>query len=287
MAVKVVIYGSAKSGTSALFYKIKNSLPAGTIALFEPRTYTLIDRAVGRLRALRHGNATPDVLAKVLPWDMGPVRVADFETFDRQILIVRDPRDRIVSDLLYRSYNARFVHDGSAALALLRLLERKEAEPRSVPLMEIVQAFDALEHAAGAHASWRERYAERGIARPLRFHDARPDLHLFRYEQLVDGEFDDLEAMLRLPLAGSADLPHLLQRVERTKSYGTWRSWFTPADVDIFRPILQPFLDRYYPRAGWDLDDVPQLAPRYGSRYVASVINERRALSRLPPLPDR
>jgi hypothetical protein len=37
--MKIVIFGLAKSGTTALFYKIKNSLPPDTVCLFEPRSF--------------------------------------------------------------------------------------------------------------------------------------------------------------------------------------------------------------------------------------------------------
>ena len=282
--MKIVIYGLAKSGTSALFYKIRNSLPAGTITLFEPKAYTISGRIMGRARALWRRNLTPDVLAKVLPWEKGPVRLGDFERFDRQILIVRDPRDRIVSGLLYRSFNARFVRGEAAALEWLRLLRRKESEPGSISMLELVEAFDAMERAAGVQSHWVDRYQENGVTRPLRFHNERPHLHVFRYEQLIEERFEDLEAFLGIRLAGSATVPPLLGRVVRTKGSGAWRHWFTPEDVEAFRPMFQPYLDHYYPAADWGLGAPGSLDPELGSRYVERVINEKRALWGLLPL---
>jgi hypothetical protein len=282
--VKIVIYGLAKSGTSALFYKIWNSLPPGTIALFEPHAYTLVDRLIGRARALRRRNLAPDVVAKVLPWERKPVRMADFERFGCQILIVRDPRDRIVSGLLYRSYNAQFVRREAEALEWLRLLRCKESDPGSVSVTRLIEAFDALERAVGARTDWVDRYRDRGVTRPLRFHDERPQLHVFRYEQLIEERFEDLQAFLGVGLTGSATVSPLLDRVVRTKSSGSWRDWFTREDVNAFRPIFGPYLDRYYPAADWNLGATPLLDPEFGSLYVARVINERRALWGLPPL---
>jgi hypothetical protein len=282
--VKIVIWGLGKSGTSGLFYKILRSLPAGTIALFEPAAYGAPRRLLDRLKALGRGRIAPDVLAKVLPCGPRPVRLADFDDFDRQVLIVRDPRDRLVSDLLYRGYNAGFARDAAAAREFLALLQAKEADPGSVPLLRLVTAFDALEQAAGAASSWLKRYGEDGVTAPLSFHDARPHLLLFHYEDMVEGRFAALEAQLGLPLAGSATVPPALRRVERSKGSGGWRSWFTPADVDVFRPILQPYLDIYYPRADWNLDPSPRLDPEHGSAYAERVINERRGLWKLPLL---
>jgi hypothetical protein len=281
VGVKIVIYGLAKSGTTALFYKIRNSLPADTICHFEPSHYTLRDRALDRLRAVRRGRIARDVVAKVLPWDSKPVRVADFDRFERKIILVRDPRDRLVSHLLYKSYNARFVRDSAAAVQFLTLLRRKEADPRSVPMVRLFEAFDALER----DSDWIDQYHRRGVQEPLRFHRERPEIPVFRYEQMVDGRFDDLETIVGLPLGGAPTVPPDLQRVVRTKSYGAWREWFTPEDVDALRPLLQPYLDSYYPDASWELGPAPRLDPKYGSAYVESIINERRGLWGLEPLP--
>lgn len=283
--MKIVIYGLAKSGTSALFYKIRNSLPPGTIELFEPSSYGPRDRLRARLRALRRGRVSPDVLAKLLPWDWRPVRVADFDRFDRQILLVRDPRDRLISGLLYRGYNAAFIARDAPALEFLGLLRAKESRPGEIPVGRLIEAFEKLEREAGGRADWLERYHRQGVLEPLKFHDERRHLAVFRYEQLVDRRFETLESALGLPLKGSATVPPSLGRVVRTKRYGAWRDWFTPEDVEAFRPAMTPYLDRYYPGANWDLDPSPRLDPDEGSGYFERIVNERRALDRLPPLP--
>lgn len=57
--MKIVIFGLAKSGTTALFYKIKNSLPPDTVCLFEPRSFD--PRAVKkkRIKSLLSHRANP------------------------------------------------------------------------------------------------------------------------------------------------------------------------------------------------------------------------------------
>ncbi|HEX9946712.1 MAG TPA: hypothetical protein VGA98_04150, partial [Allosphingosinicella sp.] len=118
-----------------------------------------------------------------------------------------------------------------------------------------------------------------------RFHDERRHLAVFRYEQLVDSQFGSLEAALDMRLDGLAAVPATLERVVRTKRYGAWREWFTPNDVDALRPAVSPYLNRYYPDSNWDLSPSPRLDPEHGSHYVERIINERRALLDLPPLP--
>lgn len=84
--MKIVIFGLAKSGTTALFYKIKNSLPPDTVCLFEPRSFD--PRAVKkkRIKSLLSHRREPDVLAKVLPFrPHDPADVDSFSHFERLI----------------------------------------------------------------------------------------------------------------------------------------------------------------------------------------------------------
>lgn len=111
--MKILIAGQAKSGTTALFYALKQTLPRKYTCLFEPRGYAAANR-------------DECVLAKVL---INPsVKVEDFETFNKKILIVRDPRDNLVSRLLYAIYDQKFsADDDKSAFSLSGLSGSKEA----------------------------------------------------------------------------------------------------------------------------------------------------------------
>jgi hypothetical protein len=283
--VKIVIFGLGKSGTSALFYKIVNSLPRGTISLFEPSGYGRREALHKRLQALRRGLLLPDTVAKVLPWGRTEVDLRDFDSFDRQILIVRDPRDLLVSALLYESFHASFAEDDMAAARFLDLLRRKEADPGSVPLLHLVSVFETLHGPAEGFPKWLDDEQTGAVETLLQFHEKRPHLFVFHYEDLVEERFAALERTLGFPLAGSAAVPDLLWRVVRTKVHGAWRHWFTPGDVETLRPVLAPFLDRYYPGADWDLSPRPNISSEHASVYVRRLLDERRAMSGLGPLP--
>jgi len=284
--LKIVLFGLGKSGTSALFYKVVNSVPGRAIALFEPQSHGPVDRAREHLKALKRGYVARHVVAKVLPYGRRPVRLADFDRFDRQVLIVRDPRDRLVSELLYRSYHASFARRDEAALRFVETLRRKEEDPSGVPLLRVVEAFESLEEAGGSVAAWLEAYRTEAVARALRFHDERPRLMLFRYEDLVDERFGAMEDYLGFPLEGDARVPETLRRVVRTRGYGAWRHWFTAEDVHILRPALAPFMDRYYPGADWETAPAPRIETEHASLYARRLLDERRALTGLSPLPE-
>ena len=306
--MKIVIYGLAKSGTTALFYKIKNALPRETVCLFEPSGFQPEVEKRGTIRSLlacrryfrglpsatsgpgsqnqedRQGEG-PYVLAKVLPFRPNhPVDLASFSHFEKQILIVRDPRDRIVSRFLYGAYDSNFIERDDKVKAFLEILRQKECDPASISMKTLLQTFAQLAEGEFSFDEWAAAHRLHSIRRPLEFADARPELCLFRYEDLVDCRFHGLEEYLGRALGGQADVAREHGRVTRTKSYGAWRDWFTPEDIEYLRPILQPFLNRYYPKADWELNQAPLITAEFCSDYVKRLVNERRTFRKLPAL---
>lgn len=282
--MRVVIYGLAKSGTTALFYRIKNSLPRDAVCLFEPRAFDpRAARARTLARLLRVGRE-PDVLAKVLPFRPSePADAASFDGFDKQILLVRDPRDRVVSRTLYVAYHSTFYHRDAELAAFLGLLRRKEADPRAVSLLELLKTFARLNGDEFSFDDWAADYARHSVRAPLEFHGCRPGLFVCKYEEMVEGRLGALEAYLGLKLVGESAVPAEHRRVARTKASGNWRDWLTPEDVERLRPLMEPYLARYYGDAGWDLRARPDIPAEFGSGYVLRIVNERRAAEGIPP----
>ncbi|HEX8353921.1 MAG TPA: hypothetical protein VF611_13525 [Pyrinomonadaceae bacterium] len=282
--MRVVIFGLAKSGTTALFYHVKRALPADAVCLFEPRAFD--PRAVrpGPLARLIRGRREPDVLAKVLPFrPSAPADAESFASFDRQILLVRDPRDRVVSRLLYVVYHSTFYQHDEPLRAFLGLLRLKEADPRSVPLRELLKTFAALNGDEFSFDAWAAQHARHSVRAPLDFHDCHPALFVCKYEDVIERRLGRLEEYLGLKLTGDADVPAEHGRVVRTKGYGNWRDWLTPEDVEYLRPVLRPYLERYYEGVDWDLSARPSIPAEFGSGYVERIVNERRAADGLPP----
>jgi hypothetical protein len=98
--MKIVVAGLGKTGTTALFCKLKQAMPPDTLCLFEPRGY----RAPS--------NHVAHILAKDLFGYDKTINVASFQSFDKRILMVRDPRDTLVSRVLYDIYNEPTVCGG-------------------------------------------------------------------------------------------------------------------------------------------------------------------------------
>jgi hypothetical protein len=258
--MRVVVVGLGKSGTSALVYAIRSAMPADTQLLFEPRAFVALHSA--------------NVAAKVLLHPKFPMEQAFYRQFDRIVLLVRDPRDLLVSKALYRMFNAKAIQSDPAKLdRYLDLLRAKEADPRSVSLTRINRLFQDL---VGPTL-----HSDEGLGRMLSdavaFHEAYPDCFVFRYEDMVEGRFGPLAQHLSLSAdAMRPQVPATLSRVVRSRRAGNWRDWFCLEDVLHYRPLLAAYMSRYGYADDWTLASDPVIRPEECSEYVLRLVRERR-----------
>ena len=134
--MNILIHGAGKTGTTALFYSIRQAL-SGTVAeLFEPGQPKL-DAALS--------TSVDHVLAKILLRET--IEIPD-ERFPWKIMLVRDPRDTLISRLLYATWHAGFRADPGCMDTYLTLLRVKERDPRSIPFKDLFSTFGALKRAS-------------------------------------------------------------------------------------------------------------------------------------------
>jgi len=257
--MRVVVAGLGKSGTTAVLYAIKSAMPDGTQVLFEPRSYVPLD--------------SPNVAAKVLLHPKVAMDYAFYRQFDRIVLLVRDPRDIQVSRVLYRAYGARALHaDPGKLREYVDLLRAKESQPRSVSLTRINTLFVSQ----GGSALHSPVGVARMLEQAMAFHDAFSQSFVFRYEDMVAGRFDTLAQYLLLPVdAMRPEVPDAYGRVVRSRRAGNWRDWFCPEDVELFRPVLSPYMSRYGYDDDWRLNPDPTIRPEECSEYVLRIVRER------------
>jgi len=261
--MKILIAGLAKTGTTGLHYLIANSIGKGPKLLFEPTECPEEYRTGSR-----------DVIAKVLIGSN--LKVASFAHFDKKITIVRDPRDRIISSLLYSQFHAEYLKDDASVKIVRDYLERKEADPSGVSIKEffaVVASVSKNPRIEKTYLNWSTQ--------PLSWFDeyasAMPGTFFYKYEDFVSGNYAPLEAYLEMPLSGEAEVPEQLSRVERTKGYGDWRNWFTEKDVALYRPLIDPWLAKYdYDPEDWALNADPVIKKEHCSEYFMRLVGEAR-----------
>lgn len=271
----IALYGQYKTGTTALFYKVKQGLPPDARTLFEEPRYTP-----------ENGDEARWLLAKViLSMDESALHVdlSSFRMFHRHVLLVRDPRDWLISGLLFLPQQAEAIYSNPARLEqVLELMRRKERDPAGLPVHRMIEAIGE-----GVWSAAPERVSAWIAAQKdwfTRFERAIGPHFLLRYEELVDGAVEALSAYLGIALTGEpAEVPGDHSHVTRTRSYGGWRHWFTPQDVNLYSPLMQGFLDKYGYDMSWELDPAPRILPEHCSEYVRRTVARRRARARGAP----
>jgi len=71
-------------------------------------------------------------------------------------------------------------------------------------------------------------------------------------------------------------LSHRKINVTRSKTYGNWKDWFTPSDVEFFRPQVKEYMERFGYHDNWELNSKPYIDPSVSSKYVIKLIEEAK-----------
>ena len=262
--MKILIMGLARSGTTALYFKIKEALPETIWCLYEPPRFDPSDPG-----------AAPDVLAKILISHTADFDYASFRDFNKHILIVRDPRDHLVSRLLYRACSdPKFRQDDTNVARFIDTVRAKEANPRSISILGLLDRYNGLSGQGRASPSAGSNPVPRSWAIgpysvALDFHRRQEGLFTYKYEDLVAGSHLAIEEYVGISLPrGEAAVTAAYEHVARTKSANDWKNWFTEEDVAFFRPHLAAYMLAYGYPDDWALAEAPHIRPEHGSAFV-------------------
>ncbi|OQY02514.1 MAG: hypothetical protein B6I22_13505 [Desulfobacteraceae bacterium 4572_123] len=186
--------------------------------------------------------------------------------------MARDPRDAAVSRMLYRWHKG---HKGKKNQyeAHLALVLKKEKNPASVSFAELCRY--------SGHNGWPRSIddvvAEERV-RYDRMHDfvmeLGDDWFLFKYENMIAGNFDALNEYLGFAVKVDAEVPVSTgkAKVVRKKASGDWRQWFTKQDVELFKPAYKGYMELIgYDLDDWALDENPVIEPEYSSVYIQNL----------------
>jgi hypothetical protein len=253
--MKILIAGFGKSGTTGLYSLVKNSLPGNPLCSFEPALGDLTGDEV-LVKSLVGAWQSSQRLTLHMRPEKHLYKFGAFGQFDKRLFIVRDPRDRIVSGLLYEAATSRF-KSRKELNEWLELLAKKEADPNSVSLRELRPSVGTTPKLFGH----------------LQIDCCTDYDHcLVKYEDFVKGRLANVEEYLGFELSGTDDVGPSLSRVVRSKRAGNWRNWMTPDDVEILKPLFTTFMEHFgYDNDDWELNDEPVIEPVLSSGYVRRV----------------
>lgn len=253
---RILITGVGKSGSTALFYSILKNLPENAVRLFEPENSK---------KTLPDDTAPPALVKSFIPYS------ENFSFFEKKILLVRDPRDNLISLLLYKPYNIIgkfFPGEKEKAVSLVNdfigQVEKKEKGQPGISVRSLAEKLDIS--------------AENRMEKVSDYFDRHPDCFVLKYEDYIDGKLGPLGDYLNLDIAAGAEIPEKFDRVARTRNYGNWRSWFTPDDVAFYRPLMHSYMEKFGYGDDWALDPDSNPDPGTGSRYIRKIITEAEAI---------
>lgn len=266
MRRSILVVGQQKTGTTGVYSLIKSALrPLANeyFFSFEPSRGVPLENVLERDPKL-------NILTKIMYKNLDNFSL---DMFDKRVMTVRDPRDTIVSTLLFKPLLKNVV--GTVSMEqherFVDGLRRKEQDPASVPLGELFSLADEVGYRKHKPRRLADEYlAMTNMAKVSQF-------HVVRYEDFVDGKVAELAEYLGLPLnPGAAETPSWLTHISRSRGHSAWRDWFTPADVAHYRPILDACLKQAGYAGDWDLNANPEIAAETSSNYVLDRIQKRR-----------
>ena len=218
----ILILGPGKSGTTALFFCLKGSAERH-FGLefphrFEPKTAADVDAfaadfGVAKMLLERYERTTHEFLSR----------------FDKRVFIFRDPRDNVISRLVYYAGTRLKSAEPSLCESILQKFLAKERDPDSISVLELFDVIAPLMGPGGAKAARNVAYKAASFIPP----DGHPFFRI-RYEEFADGRVAALGDYLGFEVTTDFQTPERLQRVRRTKTYGYWQNWFTDDDYDFF-----------------------------------------------------
>lgn len=260
----VCTVGSSKTGTSGLHYSVLAAMPGEPVGLYEQHDPKMLrnleryasDRPLVAKFLFTNRHFTPDLV----------------EPFHKRLLIVRDPRDTLVSVMLFYA-GVLAASKGRCTLEEIEevadLVERKEQDPGSVDFLTLYHhAHRVLGNTVGANRVTMGRFD-----RPLRFADDAEAKTVY-YERFVADDLDDVSDYLGLELANTRPPAKVDSLVVRSATSAEWRRWFTASDVAELRPKLAPYMARFGYEDDWELSDEP-IDPEFGSEYVRRSARKR------------
>lgn len=277
--MKVLIYGLPKSGTTILKARIQKAMTENGFdnmsVIMEPMTrevekgQTYFKNFAGEKISQNENSLTKALMSVKEPFGVDYKKVNEmFSDYDKKVFIIRDPRDRVISQIFYRWFKANSELSKSYTDTIARA-KFKETNPSALPF------FNLFSTHVTKLKNWNKTLSNFSEAL-LEFKNSLDDSWLiYHYEDCVTGKYDKLSEFLGFTVTDEAAQSKGLVRVSRTNTSENWRNWFTAEDVDFFSEPFNKMLEAYgYDHEDWTLNNPMNLPAAEGSEYIAKLFND-------------
>lgn len=253
MRLSILVLSLARCGSSALYDKLVRNLDC--VGFFEPRNSEDWENISSEIKEADN-YVVKSILRPYLSFGENNAL-----WFDRVVALVRDPRDNLISRLLFRLISPSFVSNKENISHVYDLLYQKVNNPKEISLVNIFRSMEATK----LMESFIDERVEENLSLMSEWILTHPEAMVFHYEDLISNQFAKLSEYLGISLeVPMQDVP----RIKRAGGRGEWREWFTPEDVNFFRPRMMHFMERFGYRGNWDLADAPIIDPSTSLDYI-------------------
>lgn len=260
--MKVLVLGQGRSGTTALTKALTDAIDPSALGLvFEPRDLNEVNFS-----------RDPIVCKKLIDTFREDER-GRFEHFDKTILIVRDPRDNLISRALYMVYRREAFNDDAMADRYFRVVRQKRQERVEFPFRLVVETFEEI-----TGINLEREVSKLNAKTELLWSAVKERFHMLRYEDFVSGRLDAINEYLGVSIVHDVKVYEEFKRVERAKRHSDYLAWFTAGDLAYYNKLFAQFLSAFdYPmHTTASQDDHVAIDPREAELYMANVISDGR-----------
>ena len=88
------------------------------------------------------------------------------------------------------------------------------------------------------------------------------------FEDFVDGRLAAVSDYLGFDVVQGIRVGEAYSRVERSRAYGEWVNWFTPSDVEFYRPLFSEYMDVFGYDDDYSLEDKAPISRLHSIDYI-------------------
>jgi len=258
MNKRILIVSLARCGSSAIYELVKKNLSKDCTSFFEP-TYDIFINQV--LPCLEQNN---DTCAKVIlrPYLAFEKRFED--KFNHVIGLVRDPRDNLISRLLFRMVSPAFVENGRVYEELLPLFEQKVENPDSISVCELFKRMEKTK----LMEPMIENRVRQNLDLFMHWHSNCKICTIYKYEEFIRGCFEKISFMIGSTHFSTNFNEVVNPSIRRSAKFGEWRQWFTQSDIEFLRPRFNKYMDVYGYEDDWALEENQSISHETSIDYI-------------------
>jgi hypothetical protein len=262
--LKVLILGKAKTGTTIVAKTIQANLSRARLTMEPESPDELLRREL-----TDRGNSVTKVIFEHwnrFPSERNALVLNELINFDRIVCIIRDPRDELISRLIYYVFPWSENHPGNdqKIQSWIELVRQKEQDPSSLSMLDLASGMDSI-------------FGGKFLTELNQLHDFSsflaqlPDnAFLLRYENFIRGNVEPLEKYLEFPLGKKAS-KRKFRYTKRTASLNNWKQFLLPEDVEYLKSNYGDLIERSG-YTDWALDTPASLPSEHYSGYIKKLM---------------